>query len=136
MPDTPDLPGLAARIRELDAKATAGEWTVRVPDEAIDPWVWIASTAERPWQPHSGAQFIAHRAFHGKPRSAAIADANLTAFLRNHALTIADALERCGKMEKALEDLIETSGFKETHFGDWRASILRAYAALTKDAQP
>lgn len=50
-----DLPALAARIRELSAKATS------------------------------------------------LASLELAELLHDHALTIADALERCGKMEKALE---------------------------------
>jgi hypothetical protein len=73
-----DLPALAARIRELSWKATARPWEVRFMHRVFDsarkdPANLFGTEPKQDWP-----------------------DCELICELANHALTIADALERCG----------------------------------------
>lgn len=82
---------LAAKIRELSAKATAGEWrkfdeskvlSVFAADDEIIHWAGFDSSTE--------------------PRETSRKNIELIVLLRNHALTLATALERLERAEAVI----------------------------------
>lgn len=86
----------AEKLRELVAKATEGVWRLHgmdlyaAPDNSSD--IGLATLILRSYCCD----------LHGHPRTF---DLSLIQYLHNNALAIADALERCERLEKALDTI-------------------------------